>query len=104
MHTFIEENEKGVLLRVHVVPNSDANRIAGYDHWRKALKVHVTAPATENRANSCLVEFLAEFFDVAERNIELVSGHHSREKIVSILGITKKSVEERIKNAGNKKA
>ncbi|MCX8174404.1 MAG: DUF167 domain-containing protein [Thermoplasmata archaeon] len=100
---YLEETEKGVSLRVAVVPNSSENRIAGYDAWRRCIKVHVVAPASRDRANRCLVNFLAEFFEVPCGNIEIVAGNRAREKIVAIAGLTKKVVEERIKNAGSEK-
>jgi len=51
------------------------------------IKVYLTAPALEGRANDALVDFLAEHFKVKRSMIEIVKGLKSRFKIVNILGL-----------------
>jgi uncharacterized protein len=53
---------------------------------RPALKVSVTAPPTEGRANDALVQLLAKQWRVAKRDLAIVSGLKSRDKIVHITG------------------
>ncbi len=48
------------------------------------LKVHLTAPAIEGRANQALIEVLAEHFNVKKRQIRIISGQKSRQKIVEV--------------------
>ena len=58
--------------------------------WKEAegqIKVYVTAPAMEGRANEALVDFLAGHFGVKKSAIEIVKGLKSHYKIVNILGI-----------------
>ena len=50
------------------------------------LKVSVTAPPTEGRANGALVQLLAKEWRVPKRDIALVAGQKSRDKIVHITG------------------
>ncbi|MEM3494089.1 MAG: DUF167 domain-containing protein [Thermoplasmata archaeon] len=100
---WIQETERGVLLHLVVIPNSTKTRIGGFDPWRGAIKVYVAAPPAQGSANSCLIDFLAELLGVEKSKIEIVSGHHSREKVLAISGLSKKLLEERI-NAGNKEA
>jgi hypothetical protein len=50
------------------------------------LKVSVTAPPAENRANDALVALLAEEWRLPRRDLTLVGGGKSRNKIVHIAG------------------
>lgn len=51
------------------------------------IKVYLTAPPIEGRANAALVDFLAGHFGVKKSDINIVKGLKSRYKIVNILGI-----------------
>jgi uncharacterized protein (TIGR00251 family) len=52
------------------------------------LKIAVQAPPVEGRANSALIEFLAERFGVARSHVELVSGELSRSKVFLVRGVS----------------
>jgi uncharacterized protein len=66
---------------IKVVPNAKQNKLV-----REAdrLKVYLTAPAVDGKANDALIEFLAEHFGKKKRNIEIIRGLTSREKTVEI--------------------
>ena len=57
---------------VHVQPGARRTEVSGL-HGR-SLKIRVAAPATEDRANDALVEFVAERFGVPKRCVKLLSG------------------------------
>ena len=48
------------------------------------LKVYLTAPAIEGRANEALVRTLADYFQVRKSEVRIIRGEKSREKIVEI--------------------
>lgn len=48
------------------------------------LLVSVNAPAKEGKANSRLIELLAEYFHTAKSNIRILRGHSSRKKLIEI--------------------
>ena len=73
-----------IALAVHAQPGAKRTGIAGLHG--DALKIRVAAPALEDRANEALVEFLAEIFAVARRDVTLVGGARSREKRFEIRG------------------
>lgn len=52
-----------------------------------ALKVRVTEPATEGRANLALIRLLARIFEVPRSKVEIVGGHTSRRKLVKVWGV-----------------
>lgn len=81
----------GVTLAVRALPGAKKKTaILGiYCEGDKArLKIAVQAPAVEGRANSALVEFLADKFGVAKSYVELVSGELSRSKVFLIKGVS----------------
>ena len=66
------------LLEVRVAPRARRSLVVG---WRAgALRVSVTAPPTDGRANRAVAELLAAAFGVAPSSIELVSGAGARDK------------------------
>lgn len=69
---------------MHVQPGARRTGISGLHG--DALKVRLAAPPVEGKANEALVAFLAGRFAVPKRNVTIVSGEHSREKRVEIVG------------------
>ncbi len=49
-----------------------------------ALKIRITAPPENGKANSHLVKFLAKTFDVAKSRVELITGANNRHKRLRI--------------------
>ncbi|HEC86499.1 MAG TPA: YggU family protein [Thermoplasmatales archaeon] len=69
------------IFKVTVIPNAKKNEVIMEE---EKLKVYVNAPAKDGRANRVLIEILADFFNVKKRDVKIVSGEKSREKIVQI--------------------
>ncbi|WP_456368878.1 DUF167 domain-containing protein [Geoglobus sp.] len=82
-----------VTLRIHVIPKSKKAGVAGYDEWKKALVVRVSAPPEGGKANREVEELLSEFFGA---EVEITSGHRSREKVVVVKGLSEEEVYARI--------
>jgi len=49
-----------------------------------AIKINIAAAPEHGKANEMLIEFLAKAFDISRMNIEILSGHTSRQKIIRI--------------------
>ncbi len=79
-----------VLFRVRVQPRANRDAIEG-EH-SGALKVRLTAPPVEGRANDSLRRLLAEHLNVPVSAVRIVAGENSRNKRVSIAGITRAQV------------
>jgi len=90
--TAIESTERdgNVTFAVRVVPRASRNAIEGAHGG--ALKIRITAPASENRANEALRRLLAERLNVPIAAVRIVAGEKSRTKRVSISGITRDSL------------
>ena len=67
--------------KVKVIPNAKKNEVI---REKGKLKVYVNVPAKDGKANRALIETLADFFNVKKRDVKIVSGEKSREKIVQI--------------------
>lgn len=90
----ITDAKKGSAFSVHVVPRARKNEIVG--RLGDAIKVRLTAPPVEGKANEALVAFLAEQLDVQESQVEIVAGKTSRNKMVSVIGLSPAEVEKRL--------
>lgn len=84
----------GTRLRVRVIPRARKHQIAGARD--RALLVRLAAPPVEGAANEALIAFLSDLFDLPKRNIRLVSGERSRDKVVEIAGLTPTDVARRL--------
>jgi hypothetical protein len=71
-------------LQLHVQPGARANLVVG-EHGG-SLKLKIAAPAVDNKANKCLVGFVAELWGVALRQVSLVRGEGARQKTVAVRG------------------
>lgn len=88
-----------IRLAIRVQPGAKANEIAGWmadAHGGQVLKIRLRAPAVEGKANAALVEFLAEALGLRPRQITLERGEKSREKVVSVEGMTAEEMRKRI--------
>jgi len=90
----ITEAEGGVTFAVRVVPRASRNEIAGIHG--DALKVRLTAPPVEGRANDALIAFLAKRLGVRKSQVEIVAGDTSRRKLIRVIGLSGQEVEERL--------
>lgn len=71
---------------MHAQPKASRSAIVGA--YGESLKIAVRSPPVDGAANEALREFLATFFSVPKRNIELKSGAASRKKIFSLTGLS----------------
>jgi uncharacterized protein (TIGR00251 family) len=90
----ISSAEGGAAFPVRVVPRASKNEISG--RQGEAIKVRLAAPPVEGAANEALIEFLAGILEVRKRQIEILSGHASRNKIVCVVGLMPHEVETRL--------
>jgi uncharacterized protein (TIGR00251 family) len=77
-------------LELKIIPNAPRNEIVGW--LGDALKVKIHAPALEGRANDELLAFLAATLGVPRRDVTLLRGDKSRQKLVQIVGLDAGSV------------
>jgi len=78
-----------VLIALRVVPGSRKTQIVGrYDSPGGArLKVKVSAPPEDGRANQAVCDELARALGLPPRNVSIVSGHARPEKTALVVGV-----------------
>jgi uncharacterized protein (TIGR00251 family) len=79
----------GIRVAVRLSPRARADRVEGIAHLADGaavLKVSVTAPPADGRANDALLQLLAKEWGVPRRDLAIVGGRKSRNKIVGIAG------------------
>jgi uncharacterized protein (TIGR00251 family) len=72
----------GWSLTIRVQPGAARSEVVG-THG-DALRVRVSGPAVDGRANAELVRFLAEHLGLPTRAVEITRGHTSRTKVVHV--------------------
>jgi uncharacterized protein (TIGR00251 family) len=77
--------ERSATIRIRVQPGARRNEVLGFQ--ADVLRLRVTAPPQEGRANRGVVELLAEKLNVAKADVRILRGHRSRDKLVSIEGL-----------------
>lgn len=60
------------------------------------VKIRLTAPPVEGKANQALVNFLAKILDVPKSRVEIVAGETGRDKLVSVVDMDAETVHDRI--------
>lgn len=92
----ITDARGGAAIGIRVVTRATATEVAG-KHDDGTLKIRLKAsPAGDPEANRELVEFVAQQLGVDVSKIEIVAGESSRDKILSIEGVTTAQVEARL--------
>jgi len=71
-----------ITIKVYLQPKSSKNEIIS--PYRDGIKVKVTAPPVKGKANEALIRFLAKELEISPSQIEILTGHHSREKTLRI--------------------
>ena len=94
MEQITRKSKQGVTLTVHVVPRSAQNEIAGIHGG--ALRIRLNAPPVQGAANAALIALVAKTLAVPQRQVEIISGHNSRRKILAVSGLSKEIVERRL--------
>ena len=82
---YIKETDNGLLLSIKVMPNSSKNELIKQD---TVLKLKITAPPVDNKANKFVVNYLSKIFKVPKTSIKILYGELSREKTILFSGIT----------------
>ena len=90
----IHNTPAGATFAVKIHPRARKNAITG--EIGDALKLSLTAPPREGRANEACIEFLANLLKVPRSSVTIASGQTSRRKVIRVSGISAGEVQERI--------
>jgi hypothetical protein len=90
----IHESHQGVSFAVKVHPRARKNAITG--ELGDALKLSLTTPPVEGRANEGCIEFFARLLQVPRSSVTIASGQTSRNKVIRVAGVSGRQVRERL--------
>lgn len=90
----LNETAKGITFAVKVHPRARKNAVTGT--IGDSLKLALTAPPVEGRANQAVIEFFAELFEIPRSSVTITSGETSRNKVVRVSGIVRAAIEQRL--------
>jgi len=76
---------------IRIQPRASKNEVIQMEGG--GIKIRLTAPPVDGAANEALVKFLSDRLDIPKSQIEIVSGHTSKNKIVRIEGISQEESE-----------
>lgn len=91
----LSEGRRGAALAVRVTPRARKDEIVEILS-DQTIKVRLTAPPVEGKANEALIEFLARVLEVPRSKVEIVAGANGRDKLVSILDLESAEAQSRI--------
>ena len=92
----IRDTPQGATFAIRVQPRARKNAIIG--EIGDALKIALTAPPIEGRANEACIEFLAEFLKVPRSSVTIAAGETSRNKVIRIAGISADELRQRLQS------
>jgi len=90
----IHESDGAITFAVKLHPRAKKNAITG--EVGDALKLSITAPPIDGRANEACIEFFAKLLKVPRSSVTIASGLTSRNKVIRVAGVTEKFVRERL--------
>ena len=90
----INEDSAGVSFAVKVQPRAKRNAIIG--ELGDALKISLTAPPVEGRANDACIEFFANLLKVPRSSVSIASGENSRRKVIRVAGLSATELRKRL--------
>jgi len=93
----LHNGRTGSALAIRVTPRASKNEIAEILS-DGTVRIRLTAPPVEGKANAALIEFLSDVLKVPRSKIDIVAGINGRDKLVSILDLDAETVHERILN------
>ena len=80
------EREGAVEFRVRVQPRARRDAIEG--EWQGALKIRLTAPPVDDRANDACCRLLADHLNIPLSAVRILSGERSRTKRIEVRGVS----------------
>lgn len=82
MSSYYQWDGDTLCLTLRIQPRASRDEIVG--PYGDALKIRITAPPVEGKANSHLIAFLAKTFGVAKADVTLLTGETGRAKRLRI--------------------
>jgi uncharacterized protein len=86
----------GISFAVKIHPRAKENAITG--KVGDTLKISLTAPPVDGKANDACIDFLAKLLRVSRSSVTIASGESSRQKLIRVTGITSEELQRALLN------
>jgi uncharacterized protein len=90
----IKDSANGAAFAVKVHPRAKKNAITG--EVGEALKLSLTAPPADGKANEACIEFFANLLKVPRSSVTIAAGQTSRNKVIRVAGLSAEEVRRRL--------
>jgi len=90
----LHETSAGISFAVKIHPRAKKNAITG--EIGDAVKLALTAPAVEGRANQACIEFFANLLELPRSSVTIASGQTSRRKVIRVAGLSADELRRRL--------
>ena len=87
----VRDTPAGATFQVRVQPRARKNAIVG--EIEDALKLALTAPPVDGRANEACIAFFAELLNVPRSSVTIAAGQSSRNKVLRVAGVSATQVQ-----------
>ena len=94
----IQNSPSGATFAIKVHARAKKNAITG--ELGDALKVALTAPPLDGRANEACVEFFAKVLNVPRSSVSIAAGQSSRNKVIRVAGLSAEELRTRLQASG----
>ena len=92
----IKNSPNGITFAVKVHPRAKKNAITG--EVGDALKLALTAPPADGKANAACIEFFAKLLNLPRSSVTIAAGLNNRNKVIRVTGLTAQQVRDRLGN------
>jgi len=90
----VHDTKAGATFAIKVHPRAKKNAITG--EVGDVLKVSLTAPPADGKANAACIEFFAKLLRVPRSSVTIASGESSRNKVIRVAGMSAEEVRKRL--------
>jgi uncharacterized protein (TIGR00251 family) len=91
----LKESPAGVSFAVKVHPRASKNAITG--EVGGALKLALTAPPVNSKANDACIDFFAKLLNLPRSSVTIAAGQTSRNKVIRVAGLSAEEARRRLK-------
>ena len=91
----IKNSPNGATFAVKVHPRAKKNAITG--EVGHAIKLALTAPPVDGKANEACIDFFAKLLNLPRSSVTIAAGKTSRNKVIRVAGLSAEEVRKRLK-------
>ena len=88
------DEETQTKIAVQIYPGAVKNEITGIQN--DILTVKIAAPPVKGKANKELIDYLSHLLDIRKDRLDIIKGHTSKNKLISIDGLSKVTILEKL--------